>query len=128
MQQEQEFQGIQIDQDQADIEMTSTPNLKRVLREKEATDSRSGRGKGKGTGFQIRVIGRRHDEDASEILVHVTTEMTLAQLKAVLPISNEYQFEPGFYRGPQEVMSEQLTMQEMNMESGSTLIVFFPLP
>jgi len=56
--------------------------------------------------------------------------MTLAQLKEVLlePIRHEYQFEPGFYRGQQEVMSEQITMQEMNMESGSTLIIYFPYP
>jgi len=96
----------------ADIEMTPSSTLKRSLQVKETPVAKAGKGKGRGSGFQIRVTGRTHDGDLPVNIVDVTSGMTLAQLKEVLlePISHEYQFEPGFYRGQQEVMSEQITM------------------
>ena len=117
-------------QEKADTVMAPPPTLKRLSSELGASESKGGRGTGKGKGFQIRVIGQKHDGIVTNTMIDVTLGMTLEQLKAVLlePISNDYQFERGFYRGQNEVMSDQITMQEMNMESGSTLIIFFPYP
>ncbi len=97
-------------QTKQDIEMALPQTNNK--RQYEAIEGKGGRGKGKGNGFQIRVIGQKHDGVATDHMIPVTPEMTIEQLKAVLlePISNDYQFEPGFYRGQREVMSEQITM------------------
>ena len=128
--QEQEFTGTQPAQEKEDTEMAAPPTLKRPSSVQGAPEGKGGRGKGKAKGFMIRVIGQKHDGLVSDDLVPVTLGMTLAQLKSVLlePIRSEYHFEPGLYRGQREVLSEQITIQEMNMESGSKLIIFFPYP
>ena len=76
--------------------------------------------------FQIHIIGRKHDAIDTESWVYVTAGMTLAQLKERMigPLRNEYQFDPGHYRGQHEMLMEHITVQEMRMESGSPLIFF----
>ena len=84
MQQEQELKGTQTAQEKADIEMAPPPTLKRLSSVQGASVVNGGRGKGRGIGFQIRVIGQKHDGIASDDMIPVTPGMTLAQLKAVL--------------------------------------------
>lgn len=126
-------------QEKADTEMGLPPTLKRPSREQGAPEGKGGGkggGKGKGAGrgmdteFKITIIMSGVEMKAEDLFI-VTSDLTLAMLKDKL-ISNmrnmklPYEFVTSYYSGQQEEREgDQHTMQDMSMQEGSTLRVYF---
>jgi hypothetical protein len=125
-------------QEKEDIEMGPPPTNKRPSSEQGAPEGKGGKGKGAGRGrdteFQITIIMAGEEMKsimAGEEFFTVTSGVTLAMLKDKL-IGNmrdmklPYEFVTSYYSGPQEERDgDQHTMQDMSLQEGSTLRVYF---